>query len=81
MVWHYPEDCEITERRGNTITDKETANDDGGNTSRNYDSADNASETSDPTSYTTNSISPANNYISDLDDDDSTIVLSPSGVD
>ena len=51
---HYPSGCEITDRRGNVITDKDPANDDGDNTNSDYEPVNDASDNSDTPPDTSN---------------------------
>ena len=50
----YPDGCEITDGRGNMITDNYSTNDYGDDTDSNYDHADDAFNTSDPPPGTPN---------------------------
>ena len=81
MAYSYPAGCEITDRRGNIITDNDTTNDDYDETDGNYDPVNDASDSSDTPPDTHNAKRTDDDYISDLDDDNVTIILNPYVVD
>ena len=76
MARHYPAGCEINDGQVDAINEYDTANDD--DTDKNYGPDDDASDTSDPPPDTPKEKSA--DYISNLDDENSSIILNPSGV-
>ena len=79
MARRYPAGFEITYRRGNAITDDDTTNDDDADSD--YDPSENDSDTSDPPIYASYDNSTDNEFIANLYDDDTVIILNPEGVD
>ena len=80
MSLRYTTGCKITYRIGNTITDKDPSNYYGDETDSEYDSDDNASNTSDPPPDMNNDNSTDDDSIDNLDNNNAAIIFNPYGV-